>query len=169
MAARRFLTTPLARKLLRDAIDTCRKDYPFDIEAFVLIPDHMHCLWRLPPGDADYSTRWNIIKRTFTHDWLGHHGAEGVVSASRTRKGHRGIWQRRFWEHTIQDNDDYWRHASYIHWNPVKHGHVRCPHEWPYSSFDRWVSDGRLPADWLCQCHLPNITPPDFDDLATCK
>lgn len=164
-----ILTTPLARTLLRDALCACREEHPFSIEAFVLIPDHLHCLMRLPPGDSDYSLRWNLIKRQFTHQWLKRRVVEGAISASRERQGHRGIWQRRFWEHTIRDDEDYLRHANYIHWNPIKHGLATCPHAWPHSTFDRWVRAGRLPADWICQCHLPDTTPPDFDSLAVCE
>ena len=164
-----LLTSPLARKLLRDAIGTCREAHPFVIEAFVLLPEHMHCLWRLPAGDSDYSIRWNLIKRTFTHAWLKNAMREGIVSASRHRHGHRGVWQRRFWEHTIRDEEDYSRHADYIHWNPVKHCLVTCPHKWPHSSFHRWLERGRYSTDWFCRCHLPDAASPDFDDLASCE
>lgn len=164
-----ILNTPLARELLRQAITAAGKRYPFAIEAFVLLPEHLHCLWRLPAGDSDYSLRWNLIKRTFTHAWLQSAGQEGIVSVSRRRQGHRGVWQRRFWEHTIRDEMDYSRHADYIHWNPVKHGLVSCPHQWPQSSFHRWVQQGRYPADWLCRCQRAGVTAPDVADFTVCE
>lgn len=163
---RPFLTSDDARKLLRTAIEACRRDYPFTIDAFVLMPDHLHCLWRLPPGDADYSTRWRLLKASFTNGWLEQGNEEGDMSASRKKKGQHGVWQRRFWEHTIRDDEDYWNHAFYIHWNPVKHGLVRCPHEWPYSSFRRWVEMSRQSADWRCRCRDGDIAPEPFDGLA---
>ena len=164
-----ILCTDKARGILRDAITECRRDYPFVIEAFVLLPDHIHCIWRLPLGDSDYSIRWNMIKRFFTREWIKHGGPEGVVSASRARHGHRGVWQRRFWEHTIRDEVDYHHHLNYIHYNPVKHGYAACPHAWPYSSFDRWARRGFHAPHWHCQCRLPDVEPTDFDDISNCE
>jgi putative transposase len=162
---RSFLTEPNARQILHKAIADCGKELPFTIEAFVLLPEHLHCLWRLPPGDSDYSTRWRLIKSQFTREWLSTGAAEPPTTASRKRQGYRAVWQRRFWEHTIEDDRDYWQHANYIHWNPVKHGVAKCPHAWPHSSFARWVTSGRLPSDWLCRCHRSELPEPDFSDM----
>lgn len=132
----------------------------------MLLPDHLHCLWTLPPGDADFSTRWRKIKETFTRDYLANERNEGHVSASKQRKGLRGVWQQRFWEHTIRDEDDFRRHLDYIHYNPVKHTHVTCPHAWAWSSFSRWVREGLYPSDWYCECDGRRQPHPDFTDLA---
>ncbi|MGH8561841.1 MAG: REP-associated tyrosine transposase, partial [Nevskiales bacterium] len=120
---------------LREAFRQTRQDHPFDVKAIVILPDHLHCLWQLPPGDCDYSTRWRLVKAGFSAALPAHER----VSASRQRKGERGIWQRRFWEHVIRDERDYERHFDYIHFNPVKHGYVENVRDWPYSSFHRWV------------------------------
>jgi len=129
---------------LREAILTTMRDHPFSIDAMVVLPDHLHCVWQLPPGDDDFAKRWRLIKARFSRCVDG--GER--ISASRQRKGERGIWQRRYWEHAIRDERDYQRHVDYIHYNPVKHGHVRAPHEWPHSSFARWVERGMYPANW---------------------
>lgn len=101
-------------------------------------------MWTLPEGDCDFSTRWGLIKAGFSRGL-----AQGeVISASRVRKRERGIWQRRFWEHTIRGDDDFARHVDYIHFNPVKHGHVARAAAWPFSSFRRMVRLGVYPEDW---------------------
>ena len=129
---------------LREALRTTMHDHPVSIDAMVVLPDHLHCIWQLPPGDDDYSKRWRLIKARFSR--RVDRGER--ISASRQRKGERGIWQRRYWEHAIRDEQDYQRHVDYIHYNPVKHGHVQAPHEWPHSSFARWVERGMYPANW---------------------
>jgi len=128
------LTDPTTRAALRKAIDATRLTHPFEIEAWVLLPEHLHCLWRLPVGDADYSLRWAQIKRMTRHE-LGYAPTQA-------------LWQHRYWEHCIRDENDYARHFDYIHWNPVKHGLVKCASEWPYSTFHRSVKVGIYPADW---------------------
>ena len=129
---------------LRQAFRQTQRDHPFSIDAIVILPDHLHCLWRLRDNDADFSTRWQLIKARFSR--AIEPGER--ISQSRLRKGERGIWQRRFWEHVIRDEDDYARHADYIHYNPVKHGYVKMASEWPYSSLHKWVEQGRYPEDW---------------------
>jgi len=129
---------------LRNAIRKVREAHPFHMDAIVILPDHLHTIWTLPAGDADYSTRWRLIKTEFS---LAVPGGERR-SQSRTDKGERGLWQRRFWEHTIGDEEDYARHVDYIHYNPVKHGHARRVIDWPYSSFHDYVTRGILPEDW---------------------
>jgi putative transposase len=132
---------------LRDAIRKVRAARPFHIDAWVVLPDHMHAVWTLPPEDTDYSARWKAIKIAF---------AKAIpktesLSPVRTAKGERGIWQRRFWEHTIRDEQDYAAHVDYIHINPVKHGLASCVADWPYSSFHRWVAQGAYSSDWAGQ------------------
>ena len=117
--------------LLRDSVRRVRKTRPFAIDAWVVLPDHLHCIWTLPPGDADFSTRWRLIKSTFSE---GLPAAERL-SAVRQRRGERGIWQRRFWEHAIRDDADFAAHMDYAHFNPVKHGYVDSVAAWPYSTF----------------------------------
>ncbi|MGQ0636259.1 MAG: REP-associated tyrosine transposase [Planctomycetaceae bacterium] len=147
---RRFLCDDLARRLLRSAILTVQKQRPFEMPGIVLLPDHLHAIWTLPPGDADYPTRWKRIKEEFTRTYLAAGGTEVRRSASRRRRGGRGVWQRRYWEHTLRDVDDFERHLDYIHYNPVRHGLVICPHDWPCSSLRRWVARGVYDAGWGC-------------------
>ncbi|MEX2523393.1 MAG: transposase [Gammaproteobacteria bacterium] len=130
--------------LLRNAFRKIIKRYPFHIDGIVVLPDHMHCIWTLPPDDDDYISRWRLIKSEFTR----HFPFSETVSASRMRKDERGIWQRRFWEHLIRDEHDYRRHMDYIHYNPVKHGYVNRPAEWPYSSFRQCVKRGTYDEGW---------------------
>lgn len=129
---------------LRCAFQAVRRNWPFTIEAIVVLPDHLHAIWTLPKGDIDYSTRWRLIKAR-----LSHQVPEGITtSVSKRRRGEKGLWQRRFWEHTIRDDEDLRRHAEYIHYNPVKHGLVKRPIDWPWSSFHREVQLNRYPPDW---------------------
>ena len=139
-----------ARTTLGDCFRECRERWFFETIAIVLLPDHLHAIWSLPSGDADYSRRWSWIKKEFTKRWLAADGRETEVSTARKREGRRGVWQPRFWEHTIETEEDYERHFDYIHYNPVKHGLVKCPHEWEHSSFHRWVKAGVLPRHWAC-------------------
>jgi len=133
--------------LLRNAIKTVKQNHPFYIDAFVVLPDHLHAIWTLPMHDDDYSTRWSLIKSTFSRQITP--GEER--SKSRLSKAERGIWQRRFWEHTIRNEEDYSRHVEYIHYNPVKHGQVEHASEWPYSSIHRFIRNGIINADWGCE------------------
>jgi putative transposase len=129
-------------------LTACRQRWPFRIEAMVLLPDHLHANWSLPRGDTNYPTRWAWIKKEFTKTWLAGGGREHPTSASRRENRRRGVWQRRYWEHTVQDDLDFERHCDYIHYNPVKHGLVACPADWPYSSFHRFVKRGAYPPHW---------------------
>ncbi len=122
---------------LRSAFCLCKDRYPFDIEAIVVLPDHLHTLWKLPEGDKDFSKRWMVIKRKFSSGLPC-----GTVNASKARKREKGIWQRRFWEHYIRNEEDWRRHVDYIHFNPVKHGYVSEPQDWPYSSYSQAVRKG---------------------------
>jgi len=151
-----------ARRLLGEKIRACQAEWPFTINAIVLLPDHLHAIWSLPPGDDAYPTRWAWIKKEFTKAWLANGGAETVISAGRSREERRGVWQPRFWEHTLESEDDFERHFDYIHYNPRKHGYVACPADWPSSSFHRWVAAGVYPPDWACTSRDDL----NFDDIA---
>lgn len=138
------LTDAPLRAALRRAIERVRLHRPFVIEGWVLLPDHLHCLWRMPQGDADFGSRWSMIKR-LTSQAIA---LPGTVSLSRSLRRDSRLWQRRFWEHRIHDGDDYQRHMDYLHFNPVKHGLVPRVVDWPWSSFHRLVTEGVYPADW---------------------
>jgi putative transposase len=153
----RILTSASARRSLREAITHVRCNRPFRIVAVVLLPDHLHMIWELPRGDADYSTRWRRIKSVFSRTYLSQGGREGPTSASRRRKAERGIWQRRFYEHTCRDESDLKRCADYVHWNPVKHGLVPRVGDYPWSSFHRYVGLGEYAADWGGTNPLPGV------------
>jgi putative transposase len=129
---------------LRSAFEYARTRHPFTMDAIVVLPDHLHAIWTLPADDSDFALRWRLIKTTFSRNLP--HGEHS--SASRTSKGERGIWQRRYWEHLIRDEQDFERHVDYIHINPVKHGWAKQVAGWPHSSFHRYVRAGILPADW---------------------
>ncbi len=147
---------------LRAAVRATRAERPFAIDAWVVLPDHLHCVWTLPEGDADFPTRWAAIKSRFSRAvretgragfsppkspstpppvWSGRNG--GLKPALRVAKREAGIWQRRFWEHHIRDERDYAAHVRYCHANPVKHGFVDRPEDWPYSSVHRDTREGR--------------------------
>ena len=149
------------RTLLGNAFRECRQTWPFEINAIVLLPDHLHAIWTLPRGDDNYSGRWSVIKKSFTQAFLNSGGRDWKVSAGKQRENRRGIWQKRFWEHVIEDEDDFETHFDYIHYNPVRHGLVRCPRDWPASSFHRWVEKGVYPRDWACgRSAQPTFTRP---------
>ncbi len=130
--------------VFRKSVARVRPLMPFHIDAWVVLPDHMHALWTLPAGDAAFSQRWQAIKMAFSK------AIDPPESrcASRRVRGERGIWQRRFWEHSIRDERDYANHFDYIHFNPVKHGLAASAAAWPYSSFHRAVAQGRYPRSW---------------------
>jgi putative transposase len=150
-----FFTVALAERrgnrLLLDKIDNLRAairsvqvDHPFRIDAVVILPEHLHCIWTLPPKDSDFATRWALIKGQFSRSI-----EKGErVSQSRAKRGERGLWQRRFWEHLIRDENDFNTHIDYIHWNPLKHGWVQRVADWPHSSFHTYVKRGVYTADW---------------------
>lgn len=128
---------------LRDAFSHVQERFPFKIDAIVVLPDHLHTIWRLPEGDHNYSRRWMVLKRKFSSGL-----SPGIRSPSQQSKREKGIWQRRFWEHTLRDEEDWRRHMDYIHYNPVKHGYAALPQQWRYSSFARAVRQGWYPPDW---------------------
>ena len=130
---------------LRMAFHREKAKHSFDIDAIVILPDHIHTIWTLPSGDVDYSGRWGRIKRYFS---VGCVDVDNALSQSRLQKREKAVWQRRFWEHTIRDEEDWRRHMDYIHYNPVKHGLVASPGQWPYSSFGRYVKKGWYEPHW---------------------
>ena len=144
---RPILCLEQSRLLLGKVVRNVRDAHPFLVEAWVLLPDHMHSIWQLPRGDTDFSLRWALIKKGFTKgakDWLE------LPSPNFSRKKHREatVWQRRFWEHMIRDDRDFSAHCDYIHYNPVKHGLVKAPKAWPHSTFHRFVKKGLYSSDW---------------------
>ena len=131
---------------LRSAIARTRALRPFHIDAMVVLPDHLHAVWTMPEDDSDYSGRWRSIKSAFVRSLR----KDGMPINCNAR-GEALVWQRRFWEHQIRDEDDLQRHVDYVHINPVKHGLVKRAIDWPWSSLHRYVRNGWLAADWACE------------------
>jgi len=131
-------------ELLRDTVRSVRQRHPFTIHGWVVLPDHLHCVIELPAGDADFATRWRLIKMEFSKALP----RTEHLSDVRARRGERGIWQRRYWEHQIRDETDLARHVDYIHYNPVKHGLVSRPVDWPHSTLHSYIERGMLTPDW---------------------
>jgi len=141
-----FFAKETAITLLQKCFQTIASEYSYTMDAIVILPDHLHCIWTLPEDDSDFATRWKLIKTTFTKNYSGRKAEN--VSESMRNKGERGIWQRRFWEHMIRDQEDFNRHCDYIHYNPVKHGLVNMPIEWKHSSFRDFVEKWYYPENW---------------------
>lgn len=132
---------------LREAVQKVKQDFPFHIDAWVVLPDHLHAVWTLPPGDDDFSLRWRLIKQQFSRSMPPTEHRSGT----RLARGERGIWQRRFWEHAIRNDEEYAAYLDYVHINPVKHGHATHVADWPYSSFHRFVEAGIYPETWATE------------------
>ena len=147
-----FLTTPKARFCLRHGIEDCRQRFPFEIKGWVLLPDHLHCLWELSLQDNDYSRRWSIIKRRFTQTF----GNGQDFSPP--------FWQKRFWARRISDDQDFEDHLNYIHFNPVKHGFVPAASQWPWTSFHSYVKMGLYPPDWAEGGNYAAVTGPEYGE-----
>lgn len=130
--------------VLRDVVKIIRKSHPFRIHGWVVLPDHLHCVLELPPDDVDFALRWRLIKMGFSKALP----KVERLSSVRAKRGERGIWQRRYWEHLIRDEADYRAHMDYVHINPVKHGLVGRVADWPYSTFHRLEEEGVYPTDW---------------------
>ena len=143
-----ILTEEKARGILHNAWENTRLRFPFETKAICLLPDHLHCILKLPERDANYSLRWGEIKRLFTKGYLNEIGPGEERNASRIKRGEAAIWQRRFWEHMIETEDDLETHLDYIHYNPVKHGYVTRAADWAFSSFHRYVREGIYALDW---------------------
>lgn len=136
------------RTALRNAIIKVREQHRFQIDAWVLLPDHLHTIWTLPPDDANFSLRWQQIKRHITQQ-CGHRLHEpSLMNDSKRKHRESTLWQRRYWEHQIKDETDYQRHMDYLHYNPVKHGFVHRAFDWPYSSFHRYHANKVYAENW---------------------
>lgn len=135
---RPWLTEPENIERLRKAFRAVKAVRPFQMDAIVVLPDHLHCLWRLPDGDGNYAERWRQIKRFVSID----------MRAETNHRSEKKLWQRRYWEHLVRDEEDWRRHVDYVHYNPVKHGYAQAPAHWPYSSFTRAVSRGWYDLAW---------------------
>jgi len=135
----KLFTGDVPVELLRCAFRRVMEKYPFSIDAIVVLPDHLHCIWTLPPGDADFATRWRLIK-TYMTRWMSDYAAAPLIRPT--------VWQKRYWEHVIRSEADFSAHIDYIHYNPVRHGYVSRPADWAWSSLGRYVRRGVLPGDW---------------------
>ncbi|MCH8923210.1 MAG: transposase [Planctomycetes bacterium] len=162
---RRLFDSPDNVQRLREALAEVKDEMPFDIRAAAVLPEHIHFIWSLPPGDDRYSKRLGRMKVEFTRSLYGAGNAPRSASASRRRHGESDVWQRRFWEHTIRDEDEFERLFDYVHFNPVKHGYARCPHEWPASSFGHWARRGVYEMQWGCCCEGRVGKEFDFSDV----
>ncbi|MGL4236261.1 REP-associated tyrosine transposase [Tabrizicola sp.] len=138
LADRRMRTLVEQVDALREAVRVTKAERPFRIDAWVVLPEHMHAVWTLPEGDADYSVRWRLIKSRFSRGL-----PLGPLRPSHAARQERGVWQRRFWERQIRNEADFAAHLHYCWWNPVKHGHVEWPEDWPHSSVHRDIRLGR--------------------------
>ncbi len=141
-----------ARLALRTAVNDVRSAHPFDIIAWVLLPDHLHCIWTLPSDDADFSIRWSLIKRSVSYQLKDTFDTRSDRTVKQVKRREAGFWQHRFWEHAIKDENDLIRHFDYVHFNPVKHGLVEKPSDWEWSTFHKYLRMGyydaeRMPAD----------------------
>ncbi len=156
-----ILTSALSRRCLREAITRVQKERPFTLFAITLLPEHLHCVWIMPPGDADYSTRWSFIKSVYTKAYLTGGGKEAMPTNEQRNQNSRGVWQPRFWEHTCRDYDDLKRCVDYLHWNPVKHHLVRRVRDYPWSSFQRFVRMREYSPEWGSGDPCPNWDQPE--------
>ena len=152
---RAFLCGDLARRLLREAMAAAHAKWPWRTRGLVLLPNHLHLLWELPADDLDYSKRVGRWKSRFTTAWLSAGASEAEVPTGQRRRRLRGVWQQRFFEHTIRSVRDYQMHLDYIHVNPVKHGLVERPVDWQWSTFHRYVREGVYAPDWCGRTDLP--------------
>ncbi len=152
-------------QLLRNALAQTKEERPFKIMAAVVLPDHLHFLWQLPEPDCNYSARVGRMKVLFTRAFRGDVEIPQNLSASRRKHRERDVWQRRFWERSLCDQQEINHDLDYIHYNPVKHGLVAYPHAWEYSSFSRYVAQGKYSEDWACQCQGCANKIPDFSDI----
>ncbi|WP_346293823.1 REP-associated tyrosine transposase [Sphaerothrix gracilis] len=143
-----WLCREIGRHALRTAINQVRETRPFAIDAFVLLPEHFHCLWTLPQNDSDLSTRLRLIKTYVTRHYGTQLKLDMNVSDSRRKRKERNLWQRRFWEHLIRDETDFAQHCDYIHYNPVHDQLCQVPTEWQFSSVHRLIIEGIYPPNW---------------------
>lgn len=144
--------------ILRATINRVKQNHPFKLDAMVVLPEHLHALMTLPKNDNDFATRWMLIKSGFSRQLP----KRERINDSRQAKGERGIWQRRYWEHLIRDERDFSQHVDYIHYNPVKHGHVAAAVDWPYSTIHQYIEQGLVDAGWG---HENNDNGVDFGEV----
>ena len=144
---KKLFTTGITVQWLRDAFRNVMRRHPFTIDAIVILPDHLHCIWTLPPGDADFSRRWRLIKTAFTKRCMAERSRKKPDHACPC-EGKRPVWQHCYWEHLIRDEADFCAHVDYIHYNPVRHGYVSRPADWAWSSFGLYVRRGVVAPDW---------------------
>ena len=147
---RPFLTTPTALQILKSAWRKTYRKMPFKLDAICLLPDHLHCLITLPENDSNFSKRIQMIKGLFSIQYLRSGGEEGKRGISRKIKGEAAVWQRRFWEHTIRDEEDMQKHFDYVHYNPIKHSLVKSVVDWEWSTFHKYVRLGFYHENWGC-------------------
>ena len=133
-------------KIIKGAFKQIALQHPFNVDAFVLLPDHIHCIWTLPESDNAFSTRWRLIKGYFTRRCDMKHRDDQTRNMQ--KKGLQGVWQQRFWEHRIRDERDFAAHVDYIHYNPVKHRLAKAPKDWEWSTFHRYVKEGIYDINW---------------------
>lgn len=141
---------------LRDAVRRVRRHHPFVIHGWVMLPDHLHCVIELPLNDCDFPLRWRLIKLLFSKSLP----VTERRSSVRQQRGERGIWQRRYWEHLIRNEQDFIAHMDYVHFNPVKHGWVHAVVDWPYSTFHRRAAEGMYPLAWAGSPACPGFIHP---------
>jgi putative transposase len=145
---REFLCDDKVRKALRDAIRKVQTKYPFEINAWVLLPDHFHCIWTLPEQDSNFQLRIRLLKRYVTQTCSCILHRDSLNTPSRRKRKESTIWQRRYWEHKIRTETDFKHHMDYIHYNPVKHGLSESPSEWSYSTIHRLMKQSVYPENW---------------------
>ena len=150
------------RLALRQAIKTTQKKYPFNIDAWVLLPNHMHCIWTLPEEDNNFSQRWSLIKRKVSIECAQQYKQQQLLTESKVKHRESTIWQRRFWEHQIRNQQDFNNHLDYIHYNPVKHNYCNSPSQWQYSTIHRYIKVGYYAYNWGEQ--QPNFSDINFGE-----
>ncbi|MGB3695536.1 MAG: transposase [Spirulinaceae cyanobacterium] len=143
-----WLCKDVGRKALREGILQVKAKHPFSLDAFILLPDHFHCLLTLPPHDHDFFGRLRLIKTYVTKHYKEAITVEGSISLSRRKRQESNLWQRRFWEHLIRDEQDFALHCNYIHYNPVKHGLCKSAQDWQFSTIHRFISQAIYPPNW---------------------
>ena len=153
---RKVLCLPEVRTALRQAINNVRQTMPFEIVAWVLLSDHLHCIWTLPEGDSNYAMRWAKIKSQVTRQCK--HIASQNLTTTKTTKGELGFWQSRFWEHQIRDKKDLENHLNYIHYNPVKHGFCQIASQWQFSTLHRYIKQHKYSENWGEGINIPEGT-----------
>lgn len=150
----------------RQAVSQTKAEATFEIVAAAILPDHVHFIWTLPDDDSNYSKRVGRIKVLFTRTLRRKQTQSDNISESRRKHRESDVWQRRFWEHTICTEEELAHYLDYVHYNPVKHGLVSCPHQWPHSSFQKWIDEGHYRNDWACQCEGKKVGLGEFLRIA---